>query len=104
MEESTYPLVTLEFLTAKILSSGQIIENSEVKVGNTTTFMLKGSQEMRKRIILIRSTNEGEVNFGQASGLALRLRFMGELLNWFLENKNWKEGGYVVSNHNPVGN
>lgn len=104
MEENSYPTVTLEFLTTKILNSSQIIENSEVKVGNTTTFMLKGSQEMRKRIILIRCTNDGEVNFGQASGLAIRLRFMGDLLDWFLENRNWKEGGYVVSNHNSVGN
>lgn len=104
MNENYYPSVTLEFLTNKILSSGLVIEDSEIKVGNTTTFMLKGSQEMRKRIILIRCTNDLEVNFGQASGLAIRLRFMGDLLDWFLQNKHWKEGGYVVSNHNPVGN
>lgn len=102
MEDNYYPSVTFEFIKSKIFSSEQIIENSEVKVGNTTTFMLKGSQEMRKRIILVRCTNEGDVNFGQATGLAIRLRFMGDLLNWYLENKNWKEGGYVVSNHNSL--
>ena len=103
MDEYLYPSVAFDFLKSKILNSGQIVENSEVKVGNTVTFILKGSQEMRKRIILIRCTDNGEVNFNQASGLAIRLRFMGDLLNWFLIEKQWKEGGFVVSNHNPVG-
>ena len=104
MENNEYPFVKFEFLKNKIIANEQVIANSEIKVGNTTTFMLKGSQEMRKRIILIRCTDNGDVNFNQASGLAIRLRFMGDLLNWLLENKSWKEGGYVVSNNNPVGN
>lgn len=100
MDEYVHPSVTLEFLKVKILSSNMILENSEIRVGNTTTFMLKGSQAMTKRLIVIRCNENGDVNFGQASGLALRLRFMGDLLVWFLENKHWKEGGYVKSNHN----
>lgn len=103
MEENNYPLVTLEFLKSKIINSGQIEVDSEIRVGGTFTFMLKGSQQLRKRLILIRVTDNGEVNYNQATGLAIRLRFMGELLDWYLKNRHWKEGGYVVSNHNSVG-
>ena len=37
-----------------------------------------------------------EVNFIQATGLAIRFGFMGELLEWYEKEKYWKEGGYVV--------
>ena len=49
---------------------------------------------MHKRHVTIREF-DGIVNFEQATGKAILFGFMGDLLKWFDENRDWKEGGYV---------
>lgn len=56
--------------------------------------MINGNQALHKRMIIIRENN-GQINFEQASSLAIRFSFMGELLKWLESNRNYKEGGYT---------
>lgn len=95
MPKSGYPLVDLEFLIEKLKQSNKLIEDSESRVGSTISFIVKGNQPLYKRTIYIRNF-DGEVNFFQATSLAILYGFMGDLLIWYHDNKNWKEGGYIV--------
>ncbi len=89
------PKASTKFIIDKILQSGKVIEESELKIGSTITFMLKEDKALHKRIITLRDFN-GEINFMQATSQAITFRFMGELLEWYKSNKNWNEGGYFV--------
>ncbi|MFN7675344.1 hypothetical protein [Flavobacterium sp.] len=40
--------------------------------------------------------DEPQVNFMQATGTAIVWGFMRELLDWYEENRDWKEGGHFV--------
>jgi hypothetical protein len=93
MAKNPYPLVSAEFIFDKIRNSQKIVVGSELKIGSTTTFVLEGTKPINKRTITIREFN-GEVGFMQATGLAILYGFMGDLLVWYRENKNWNEGGY----------
>lgn len=90
------PNASTQFIIEKIIQSGKIIEESQLRIGSTITFLLKGDKPIHKRTVTIRDIS-GEVNFIQATNHAITFRFMGELLNWFEENKNWKEGGFIHS-------
>jgi len=89
-----YPTVDFTFLSEQVSNSPLIIPGSAFTVGDTTTFILHGKRPIYKRTILVRQFNGGQVSFIQATGLAIRLNFMGALLHWFEENKNWKDGAY----------
>jgi hypothetical protein len=86
------PNASTEFIIDKIIQSGKVIPESQLKIGSTITLMLKENKALHKRIITIRDFN-GEVNFLQATNHAISFRFMGDLLDWFRENKGWNEGG-----------
>lgn len=90
------PNASTQFIIDKILQSGKVIEDSQLRVGNTITFILKENKALHKRVVSLRDF-KGEVNFIQATNQAISFRFMGDLLDWFRENKNWNEGGYFVS-------
>lgn len=89
------PSADTQFIIEKVKQSGKVIEDSELKIGDTITLILKEDKALHKRIIVIRQFN-GEINFNQATALAITYRFMGELLEWYREKKNWNEGGYFV--------
>jgi hypothetical protein len=89
-----YPSVDVNFLEKLILGCGKVIPESKVKVGNTTSFVIDNNKAMHKRLIIIRELEIGEVNFENATSLAIRLGFMGGVLDWYVKNKNWKDGGY----------
>jgi hypothetical protein len=89
------PNASTQFVIEGILKSGKVIEGSQLKIGSTITLMLKADKALHKRIITIRDF-DGEVNFMQATGHAILFGFMGDLLKWYKENKNWNEGGYTT--------
>jgi hypothetical protein len=95
MGDNFYPKVDTTFLIEQIIKSGKIIPESQIRIGSTYTFVINGPQELHKRLILMREI-DNQINFEQASALAIRFSFMGVLLNWLLINRNWKEGGYIV--------
>jgi hypothetical protein len=88
------PNVDTQFIINKIKHSGKVDEDSELRIGSTITFMLKGDKALHKRLVTLRDFN-GEINFMQATAHAISFRFMGDLLNWYRENKSWNEGGYI---------
>ena len=91
----SYPTVDSEFVIEKIISSGKVIIESQLTVGKTTSFVLKGDLPIHKRIVYVREF-EGQVNFMHATALAILYGFMGDLLEWYRENRKWNEGGYFV--------
>ena len=94
MPNSHYPLVDAEFIITKLLESKKVDEKTYLKVGSTHTVNLKGSKPLHKKIIVVREI-DGSINFMQATGLAVVHGFMGELLEWYEKEKNWKEGAYI---------
>ena len=87
----SYPSVHTQFIIDKIISSGMVITDSQLKIGSTITFIIHADKPIHKRTITIREF-DGEVNFMQATGLASIYGFMGDLLVWYRENKGWNEG------------
>lgn len=94
MSNSHYPLADAEFIIAKLLESKKVDETTYLKVGGTHTVNLKGSKPLHKKIVVVREI-DGSINFMQATGLAAIHGFMGELLDWYEKEKNWKEGAYI---------
>ncbi len=95
MADNYYPTVSTVFILECVCNSGKIENGSIVTSGDTTMFILKGPQELFKRTCIIREVNVGEIRYENATGLAIRLGFMGKLLDWLCENKNWKDGGFL---------
>ena len=96
MSDPFYPTVDIEFLERCILNSHKVNPASRVHVGSTTTFVLDGPQALHKRLILVRELTPGQVGYEQATSLAIRLSFLGPLISWLEENRDWKEGAYIV--------
>ncbi len=94
MPDPFYPTVDFSFIEKHLIDTQKF--EGYITVGKTKTFVLKGSQAIHKRTIRIRELDEGQVCYEQASGLAARFGFMGALLDWFVSNKNWKEGAYIA--------
>jgi hypothetical protein len=94
MPDPHYPTVDIDFIDSQMLKSGKLIPNGRLKVGNTTTYVLAGPQPVIKRTITVREDENQQVQYEQATGLAARFLFIGSLLHWFEENRDWKEGGY----------
>lgn len=90
------PTADLDFVITNILQCDKILPESRMNIGsNTITFVIKGIKPMHKRFVVINHKN-GVINFNQATALAIRFQFMGDLLKWFEENRSWKEGAYIV--------
>lgn len=96
MSDPFYPTIETAVLEAFITSSPKIIPQSRIAVGDTIVFILDNSAAMHKRFILIREFSPNEICFEIATGVASKLGFLGKLLNWYEQNKNWKDGGYFV--------
>lgn len=93
MPDSFYPSVDFDFIKEKLLETGKI--EGHFTVGNTVTFISSGNKAIHKRSIMIRLLYENQVCYEQATGLSARFGFIGALLQWYIKNRNWKEGGYI---------
>lgn len=96
------PSVSSEFIIQQLRECKNIIPQSQNRVGSTITFVRIGNQPMHKRLILFRELEDGQVSFEQSVALAARYNFLGNLLKWFEENKNWKDGAYFVVDNNTT--
>jgi hypothetical protein len=88
---SGYPTVDVRFLQKAITKSKQVEDT--IKVGNTTAYVLKGSKAIFKRTIFVATLEGNVVDFNCATGIAIRLNFMGDLLEWLRDNRGWMDGG-----------
>lgn len=93
--DSHYPTVDKNFIEQQIRKNNNILES--VTIGSSTAYVLVGSKPVMKRTYLVRELEPGVVDYYSATGLAIKLGFMGALLDWFEQNRNWKDGAYVVS-------
>lgn len=94
MPDPFYPSIDFDFLDEQLQSTGKFEGN--FSIGQTRTLVLKGCQAIHKRTIRIRELVPNQVCYEQATGLAARFGFMGALITWLEESRNWKEGAYIV--------
>lgn len=95
-----HPSIDKDFIICKILECPKIDPNSQLSVGNSITFLLKGNKPIHKRQVMIRYDNNNEVPFDKAMALAIKHSFIPELLFWLEENKSWKQGNYFIKTPN----
>lgn len=98
MSDHHYPKVSKEFILECLRNCSKIDNSTEETVGDTTLFLLVGDQPIYKRSVRLVSF-DGEVNYEQATALAARLSFMRQLLDWYIEHKQWKDGAYIISSN-----
>lgn len=97
MSDVHYPTVDLDFIISHVTASGKLAKDGIVKFGSTTTLVVGGSQAIYKRSILIRELEPGQICLEQATAVALRFLFLGQLLDWLVTYRNWKEDAYIES-------
>ncbi|NIG57253.1 hypothetical protein [Chitinophaga sp. Cy-1792] len=95
MADIYYPTVSTAFILACVKASGKLEKDGIIKIGKTTNIILAGPQAIFKRTCTFRELEAGELTYENATGLAIRLGFMGKLLDWLYEHKNWKDGAYL---------
>lgn len=88
-----YPTVDMDFFADCIHKSGKVEET--IQIGETFAYILSGLKPLGKRTVFLRITN-GQVGFMYATGLAIKLGFMSELLQWYERHRRWKDGAYTV--------
>lgn len=96
MPDTFYPSVDLDFIHACLINSGKLEPNGTKKIGSTTAYVFTGPQAIFKRTVFIRELEPTQVCFEQATGLAIKFGFWGPLIDWFKDNRNWKDGGYII--------
>lgn len=97
----SHPTVDISFIDAQIKAKQELELNGYFKVGRSHAYIITGHKPLHKRRIVVREFednkyNEPQVNFMQATGTAIVWGFMRELLDWYEENRDWKEGGHFV--------
>lgn len=97
MPDIHYPTVDLNFIISHVTASGKLAESGIVKFGSTTTLVIDGNQAIYKRSILIRELEPGKISLEQATAVSIRFLFLGQLLEWLVINRNWKEGAYIIN-------
>lgn len=104
MPDQHYPTVDIDFIISHINTSGKLAHGGIVKFGSTTTLVVDGPQAIYKRSILIRELEPGQICLEQATAVSLRFLFLGQLLEWLVTKRNWKEGAYIVSQNQEAAN
>ena len=95
MNDNHYPTVDADFILDQIRSSPKINKESEMQVGSTYAFILKGDKPIYKSQVFVR-LKDNQVTYMEATALAIRLGFMTELLDWLELHRNWKDGAYFI--------
>ncbi len=95
MPDSYYPSIDISFIEQHIKESKKLEKGGIIKIGATTTFVVKGKKAIYKRSTLIRELTKGQVCLEQATALALKFSFLGQLIDWLIKERNWKEGAYI---------
>jgi hypothetical protein len=94
MSDEFNPSVDYDFMLNIIENCDKIMDKTVV--GNTTAFVITGTSPSHKRTIYLRKTSDDQIPFLKATAICIRLSKMGELLKWYEDNRNWKDGGYFI--------
>lgn len=92
-EEYVSPTMPVEVLMNLIKASDRFA--GEIKVGSTTTLVLKGKKYIGKRSISFRE-DIPEIDYDQAMGIAILAKVLPSAMDWLEKNRNIKDGGYIV--------
>lgn len=96
-----YPSVDISFFIAQMQNTGKLIDGGHITSGKSHAFIFDGHSPLHRRRYIVREFDdagfdEPQVNFMQATGIAIVCGFMGTLLSWYEANRDWKEGAYKV--------
>lgn len=92
MKDTHYPSVDIQFLNEQLSKLSNLLKI--IEVGDSTLYVLNGSKPIMKRSFNIRNVKSGTYDFEKATSIAIRAKFMGELLKWLEVNRKWKDGAY----------
>lgn len=98
LEDNYYPTIDLAFIEELINSSDRVAKI--ITIGNTKAYVLSGTGQLHRRIFYFQIVGDGQVSFNFATGVATKLKCMGQLLKWLEENRGWKEGAYIQFSDN----
>lgn len=95
MDKEYHPYVSVDFIIEQLKRNPKVIADSFHKIGTTTYyFVVHGKKAINRRFYSINVNENNEVNFNQATGLAINFSFITALMNWYEKEKGWKEGDY----------
>lgn len=97
MTDNHYPTVDFDFFFQLICHCDKIQE--QMQVGNIIVIITKGSSATHRRLIYLKKSRGNVVTYFQATGIAIRLGCMGELLKWYEDNRGFKDGGYTTESN-----
>lgn len=97
MTDNYYPVVPISYILDQIQQSGKTEDGGIGRFGSTTTVVKSGTQAIHKRTIFIKDIdNNGNISLGKATALAIQYSFLSNLIKWLEDNKDWKEGAFLV--------
>lgn len=94
MADEFLPKISIEAFKAIIMESDKVL--GEIRVGSTTAIVLKGNKFIGKRMISLRD-DIPEIDYEYAVAQAHKAGQLSACMQWFEDNKNFKEGGYIVA-------
>jgi hypothetical protein len=86
------PLVKISFIESLLNDITGVKKNSE---GPTTIYVLPGKKPVHKRMVYIRALPGGLIDLERATGIAVRIGKMPELLRHLEAEHGYKDGGYT---------
>lgn len=95
MEESWYPTIEIETMNQFVIATGKLEKSGLEITEDTVIYYLAGPQVKHKRTMKIRIEKPGQFSFIQAMAIAIRLKFVPKMVDWYEINRNWKDGAYI---------
>ncbi len=95
MSKDYHPSVSIDFILDQLKKSPKVDKDSFGQIVKTTHyFVVNGRRPLGKRFQNINMDGNSEVNFIQATCLAINFSFITALLEWYEKEKGWKKGNY----------
>lgn len=98
MRDIHYPTVDLKFLMAKIRKSPKLEREGMWVEEGVLTVIVKGPQPVIKWRIRMGEAAPGELSLENATPLAWRFAFLGDLMRWLEENRIGRKGAMCSGN------
>lgn len=92
-----YPTVDADALREMIETTGKVDVASKIQIGKVTTYLKVASdgKPIHKRSVQFNEIQPNKVYLEQATGIAIKLKFLEKLMKWLDLNRKWKEGGFT---------
>lgn len=95
MSDLHYPTIDIDFLIS-LVNKSSVVQDT-YHAGSITVVVLKGTSAIAKRTKYLRKTPALKtVDYIFGTEFCRRIGKLSDLLEWLVENRNWKDGGYIV--------